>query len=726
MKVVVRHKKEKKIHRVGKKKSTNSKITLPINQKNQKTEVKNIKQVLKKIKDDDCNECIDNMAHPLRKKMPLEKRFEIKLPLGELFDCVLFKMVNPTSLPCSFNLFAGFSLVPVPNTPNGYVPNLNPLGVPVMNFPASASAAYPSYECAIVHEPLSGALNYATVYVPTTDRVYIVDNNNVQVINPNTNIVVNTIALPTITNGGSQAVFNSVMNRVYISSFIGSTIDIIDCATETVFGSFSSSSGSPVLNMAFNVTNNTMYNAMGTDNNIEILNCATNTTGGLILLSGTVSGVTIWVSGANTYCLAINSFNNTFYYINAALNTIISSFVTVSNGTGFGGGNCIIYNSVNNSVYYIDFARTSIVEISMATFTVVGSISCNQPTSLLYISNYNVLYCDDFASGNQVKVFTCVSNTLLNTIPVSLTLGTIPNPLMGQLSYDSLNNSAWVTRNYGLFAEEQVSKLCANNPMCYIVGSQDYNEFIQDLRNNPICVRQMNFYYQNSPQVSVPLNLQTKDANGNMCTIPRLPNITLSTDQFQPNIATVDFHCKDLVLDCLTTINQYTIAPNSEVTFVMYYKQVQKVDLLTSKKTVCKTLDKSIKCSDGNSRSESDLKFNSPRPHKRPKWMKPFSSSMIKDGSGGTSSDSCNTCFEELGRPVFNATVNPVVIESPKVFVVKKKIDSADNCGTCFEEIGHPISKKLDKFYEKSVKDFDIVYNKIPLDDFSSKCCLKD
>lgn len=728
---------------VVKNKVSNSGVILSSTKKTKVSSINNKKEIQKfskKIKsnkvsvsqknddDFDCNECIDNMAHPLRKKPPLEKRFNIKLPLQKIFNAVLFKMVNPTSIPCSFNLFDGFSLIPVPNTPNGYVPTINPLSIPIMNFPPSAGTTYPSLECAVVAQPpiLSGALNNATVYVPTTDRIYVVDDRFLNIINPNTNVVVNTIILPNISTGGGQAVFNPINNRVYITQNpllpIGNLLDIIDCATETVFGSFGASSGSNIRSIAFNPTNNTMYLGMGADGNIEVLDCATNTGAVYIAMAGDVQGIVIWVDGLSTFAFAVNSLSTSFGLINAVTNTLISTYVAPTTASLFGSAIC--YNATKNSVYYVNSAGTDIVEFTLSSFTYSNAVACTNPSSLMCIDTYNIVYFNDFYNGNQIKIIDCATNTVANTVPVTLTIVSVVE--YGSFAYDSFNNSVWVTRNNnGSMVQDNVSKLCGTQAMCYIVGSQDYNEFIQDLRNNPVCVRQMQFYTQSSAQTSVPLEIQTKDANGNLCVVPRLPNITISTDQFQPNIATVDFECKDMVLDCLTTINQYTIAPNSEVTFVMYYKQISKVDILTSKKTVCKTLDKSTSCSDGNSRTEEQVKFNTPRPHVRPNWLRPFNKSMIKDKNQLV--DDCNTCFEELGRPVFTANVNPIVVDIHKeVFTLKFKLDSSNDCNECMDNIGHPIVKKLDKFYEQSVKDFDVIYNKVKLDSFSDKCCLKD
>jgi len=330
-------------------------------------------------------------------KEELKRLFKKKKPVNELFNGVQFNLVNPTNQPCSFNLFDGWSITPVPNTPTGYVPILNPLGIPQMNFPASSGSGYPSYECAIASAPFApaGAMNFATVYVPTTDRVYVVDDRFLNIYDPNTNLLVNTVALPNVNQGGGMAVFNSTNNRVYITPTIGNVIDIIDCATETVFGTFPCSSGSTPQGMAFNPANNTMYISMGADGNFEILDCATNTTGGLIVLApaSNLTGVTIWVNGANTYAFFVDSVFNDFYLVNAATNTLISAhnYLTPASYSG----NAICYNATKNSVYFVNLTGSSIIEFSLGSSTFATAVASNFPVSLLCIPSYNVVYFDD-------------------------------------------------------------------------------------------------------------------------------------------------------------------------------------------------------------------------------------------------------------------------------------------------------------------------------------------
>ena len=89
-----------------------------------------------------------------------------------------------------------------------------------------------------------------------------------------------------------------------------------------------------------------------------------------------------------------------------------------------------------------------------------------------------------------------------------------------------------------------------------------------------------------------PLSMLTRNANGNQAVIPKLPNISLSVNQVQSNIATIDFEMMELVLDDNTMFSQYTFPKNSKTRFVVYYKQINRIDLLSSKINNCDALEK--------------------------------------------------------------------------------------------------------------------------------------
>jgi hypothetical protein len=634
-------------------------------------------------KSSELDDCFKKLGGEL--KVSLEKRFKSKFPLNKIWQCDEFKIVNPTSIPCSFNLFDGFSITPVPNTPNGYVPNLNPLGIPVMNFPPSAGSSYPSYECATVSivppapdvytDPL------AVTYVPSTDRIYVtvfdgVAGCRVLIINPNTNLILSSFILGL---GGLSwmSTYSSVSNKVYVTDQSVSIVPI-DCATELPLAAILLPA--PASQISYSAANNYLYVTVPSLGSLYYIDCATDTIVGFIPLGSVgITALVNWSNGVNNYAVVLDVTSSTAYYINTTLNTIISSFVITNFADGFGA---ICYNSIKDTIYYLDNLGV-VREINMATQTMLGTaiLGVGGSYQLLFTALYNTIHVAKRAviANADVVVINCVTNVIDLVIPTSVTFVTGGS----RLAYDNVNNSIWVTGNG---ANLTVSKLCGTTGTCYIVGSTDYNEFLQYLRNDPICVRQLQFFSQSLTQLTVPLELQTKDANGNMCTIPKLPNITISADQFQPNIATVDFHCKDLILDCLTTINNYTIAPNSELTFLIYYDQIYKVDILSSKETICKRLT-DIKCANVSSRDEFTVQFNTQRPHVRPKWLKPFSATeMGKKINNIKDADINDGNNDNTGSPTL-ASNEPKIYTMNQLSMKQVKRLDKSNMDNIFEEI---------------------------------------
>lgn len=148
-------------------------------------------------------------------------------------------------------------------------------------------------------------------------------------------------------------------------------------------------------------------------------------------------------------------------------------------------------------------------------------------------------------------------------------------------------------------------------PPPYISGSSilGYNFFIRGFANSPLEVRQIMVVTENVEQMYVPFNLTYKDANGIECQRPRIPNLYVSINQFQGLISYVDFQPKELVLDNQTTITNYTVKANSQVTLVIYYRQVTKVSILSDKTNLCDRID--LNKYKPNNRKESQLRFQS-------------------------------------------------------------------------------------------------------------------
>ncbi len=146
-------------------------------------------------------------------------------------------------------------------------------------------------------------------------------------------------------------------------------------------------------------------------------------------------------------------------------------------------------------------------------------------------------------------------------------------------------------------------------PPFFISGSIGYNFFIRGFAASPLEVRQINISTESVEQMTIPFNLTYKDANGIQCNNIRLPNIYVSQNQYQGLNSYVDFKPKELILDNQTTISNYTVKANSQVTLVIYYRQVTKASILSDKTDLCDRVD--LNKYKPNNRKESQLRLQS-------------------------------------------------------------------------------------------------------------------
>jgi hypothetical protein len=181
------------------------------------------------------------------------------------------------------------------------------------------------------------------------------------------------------------------------------------------------------------------------------------------------------------------------------------------------------------------------------------------------------------------------------------------------------------------------------NPPPYISGSIGYNFFLRGLAASPLGVRQIMLVTENQEQLSVPLELVSKDANGIQYDNPRLPNIYTSVNQYQGLISYIDFRENELILDNQTTVHNYTVKANTTVTMVIWYKQVSRREFLPITIEVCDRVD--LHKHVPNNRTEYQLEFQAQRPQMKPNWI-----NVLDRG--------CSNGNEDVGRPIFNVRLS--------------------------------------------------------------------
>ncbi len=147
----------------------------------------------------------------------------------------------------------------------------------------------------------------------------------------------------------------------------------------------------------------------------------------------------------------------------------------------------------------------------------------------------------------------------------------------------------------------------------YITSPYNYNSLLVDVQNNPMMIRRIEMIVQNQNQFNQAFNIMKRDANGNQIILPRLPNIELSVNQIQPNIASLDFSDRELILDDNTMFSQYTFEPNSYIRMLLFYKQLNRIDIFTKGISQCKEIEQYLGFEDMRV-SESDLRKLSNEP----------------------------------------------------------------------------------------------------------------
>ena len=127
----------------------------------------------------------------------------------------------------------------------------------------------------------------------------------------------------------------------------------------------------------------------------------------------------------------------------------------------------------------------------------------------------------------------------------------------------------------------------------YITSPYNYNSLLQDIQNSPMLVRRIELIVENISQFSQPLTILKRDANGNQCQFPRLPNTELSVNQIQSNIASLDFKKNEFILDDNSLFSQYTFPANSATRMLVFYKQIKRIEMLSGQ-VVFKELERTM------------------------------------------------------------------------------------------------------------------------------------
>jgi YVTN family beta-propeller protein len=471
--------------------------------------------------------------------------------LGKGDNLIEFDLVNSTASDITYDLFNTTTLSLVPTSaisgvqlPPSYISFVNSIGGDIEGIG----------------------------YNPLSNTVYCIDSSGYIIIVFNSTL---TSTITTITTYVGAAlrniIYNNINNSMYVTDANGNVLRV-DCNTNTVIDTIALVGANPV-NLCFDSLNNRVYVGNTATNDVFVINCNTNTV------------IATVVTPSNPFDLAYNSLSNTVYVTSTSndISIIDCNTNTVINTIPFANpiGN-ITYDSLNNRMYIGQGTINAVLVLDCFTDTVISTIPATASVrQLLYVSAFNLVYVNLLTGGTIV--IDCSTNTIVNTIAG----GSAPSGIV----YNTIDNYIYVAVTF-TNTISLISSLSPPPVPYSIGGSFNYNQFIQDVINNPICVdRLIIVSQQNTTNFNQVLNVVYKDANGIETQNPFIPSLSVGTSQFQSGIGKVDFLDQCFVLGVNQYLYNFLVKANSSVKILLVYKQLEKSKLLTDKKGMCGRLE---------------------------------------------------------------------------------------------------------------------------------------
>jgi YVTN family beta-propeller protein len=460
-----------------------------------------------------------------------------KIPKG--YFQTEFDLVNATNFPVSFNLF-----------------DVNTLSVT----PTQASPILPPSVFGSSISIGEGADPQAMAYNPTNNTIYVCNNGNdtVSIINCNTNTIIATISVPS--SSPSTIAYNPISNTMYFTGNLSGLVYVIDCATNLVIGS-PISVGTDPTTIAYCSLNNTMYVVNNGSNDVSVIDCNTNTVIGLpITIGNNAAGISY--DSLDNRMYVCNAFDDTVSVINCTTNLVISTIPVGVFPLD------IAYNSLSNTVYVACSGSTAVYVIDCSTNTVIGSpivvgLSC---TAIVYNSILNLMYTSSISSVS-IYVIDCSSNVVVNTIAT-------PSQISALGLVFNVNDNTIFSSYFNTDSISVLSPL--SQTTTYIGGSFNYNQFIQDIQDNPVSIKDVMFYSSDPNNINQVFFTQFKDADGKASYLPQYPQLSVGVNQFQGSVSKVDFGENGVLLDSNNSFYDVTVQGNSSLKLVLIMKQMKK------------------------------------------------------------------------------------------------------------------------------------------------------
>ena len=458
-----------------------------------------------------------------------ENRYKL---LNEKYENVVqFNVENTTSSPIFVNLF---------NTSQG-----------LSNIPTSPTYINPPNSIVTSFGTLGSGYQDLTINTNTGD---VIGNNLNRIYFYNSSGVIITVVVYAGTNF-SEINYNPLNNQLYsVDGFTGD-VYVTDCTTYALTTIITTTMGFLAESSAFNPFTNTLFYARTGSSTIFTIDCNTNTQGANIIASN------------NILSLSYNSINNQLYIstntiatciifdltTNAFLPTIIT-LPTLSQSSEF--------NSTDNTLYVGSASLNDLYVIDCISNTIISTIDLGSilPKFLAFDVNQNRIYAT--SNTTNLAVVDCSSNSFITSISYANS--------SKYIAFNPNNNLLYFTTSVNDIGQATTTGITTTS--YYISGSVNYNLFVNNLNNEPVSIQMFRLFVNNQNQLFNQLQLTKIDSNGNQIFLPNFPINQVSAYQQQGNIGEIPV--EDVIFDGRTYINQYQINANENISFEIYYKQV--------------------------------------------------------------------------------------------------------------------------------------------------------
>lgn len=355
----------------------------------------------------------------------------------------------------------------------------------------------------------------------TVNRAFVTTSaDTIDVINTQTNTLSSSIS----TGGGSSPFGLCDYNGSLAVALTGSnTVRIYNTETLAVENNFSSGSASYTL-IGFNPLQQFFYGKVGTGT-LEKFDPSTLVRTTITTFGGTISDIRYIDFAASIAVAEAGGANNVYFYSNTTL-------VNQLNFSGAFAPRFISIDRVNQEIL-IDAIGTT--EVAFANITAIQAGSASQVLTTTY---------QNVASGYFESSETYI---VINTGTTDITL---------------INRKSSV-------------KFTMN-------GSQsEYDYLVNDIQYNPLICFYIYLKVSNVNQFSSVVNLEISQATGITFVDPKYPDVYVDKDQGQPNYVLIPIN--GFTFDGSDYISNYILAANTEITMVLYVRQMKRAKMMNNR-----------------------------------------------------------------------------------------------------------------------------------------------